>query len=241
MFSALNFRRGHHGNFPRCLEPELFEFEFVFFRGVNNMVLRMLELFSGTGSVGKVASDLGFSVVSLDRDLEATIKTYILDWDFRVFPPGSFDFIWASPPCTEYSRAKTTGVRKIEEANKIVARTLEIIEYYDPQYWVIENPQTGLLKDQHFMFDLPFNDIDYCKYGMKYRKRTRLWNNLTNWKPRELCKKDCGNVEGNRHIATAQRMPSGTKDTWGERPLFKQSELYVVPSALIVEILTSVL
>ena len=41
---------------------------------------------------------------------------------------------------------KTTGVRKIDEANKIVLKTLEIIDYFKPKYWFIENPQTGLLK-----------------------------------------------------------------------------------------------
>ena len=51
--------------------------------------------------------------------------------------------IWASPPCTEYSIAKSTGVRKIEEANKVVERTLAIIEYLQPKYYIIENPQTG--------------------------------------------------------------------------------------------------
>ena len=114
------------------------------------MVLKMLELFSGTGSVGKVALDLGFEAVSLDKDMQATIQTDIMDWDFRAIPPGSFDFIWASPPCTEYSRAKTTGIRKIDEANEVVKRTLEIIEYFDPRYWVIENPQTGLLNKSAF-------------------------------------------------------------------------------------------
>ena len=204
------------------------------------MVFKILELFSGTGSVGKVAYEMGHLVVSLDRDMEATIKTDIMNWDYKQAQPGIYDFIWASPPCTEYSIAKTIGVRKIDEANEIVKRTIEIIQYFNPQYWVIENPQTGLLKNQPFMLLLPFKDIDYCKYGMKYRKRTRLWNNITSWQPREICKKDCGNTEGNRHIATAQRMPNGTKDTWGQKPLFKQNELYVVPSELIFEILGAV-
>ena len=148
--------------------------------------------------------------------------------------------IWASPPCTEYSKALTTRTRKIEEANKIVERTLAIIEYLNPKYYIIENPQTGLLKEQWFMYGMPYTDIDYCKYGMLYRKRTRLWNNVFNWIPRPLCKKDCNSMDGNRHKATAQRMPSGKKQDWGNQPLHQQSDLYVIPSDLIYEIFNSI-
>jgi len=38
------------------------------------MTKRLLELFSGTGSVGDVAKEMGFTVISLDRDMEANIK-----------------------------------------------------------------------------------------------------------------------------------------------------------------------
>ena len=41
---------------------------------------------------------------------------------------------------------------------------------------------------------------------------------------------------GNRHKATAQGMPSGRKQDWGNQPLFGQSDLYVIPEALIYDI-----
>ena len=181
--------------------------------------MKLLELFSGTGSVGKVARDKGYSVISLDLK-DADINSDILEWNYKDYEVGYFDFIWASPPCTEYSIAKTTGIRKIDEANKIVLKTIEIIEYLKPKYFVIENPQTGLLKKQPFMNEYKYNDVDYCKYGMPYRKRTRLWNNLENFKPKELCKKDCGRVRDGKHVATAQRMPNGKKSDWGENAIF---------------------
>ena len=104
--------------------------------------MKLLELFSGTQSVGKVARELGWEVVSLDLK-DADINTDILKWDYETqYKPKHFDMVHASPPCTEYSIAKTTAPRDIPAANKIVQKTLEIIHYLDPIYYVIENPQT---------------------------------------------------------------------------------------------------
>ena len=202
--------------------------------------MNLLEMFSGTGSVGLVAKSLGFNVISLDLK-NADINTDILKWDYKQFDRNHFDFVWASPPCTEYSKAKTTGVRKIEHANAIVLRTLEIIDYFKPKYWIIENPQTGLLKEQAFMSGLKYYDVDYCKYGMNYRKRTRLWTNIETWKPRPLCNRDCGKIRNGKHIETAQRLPQKSKADWGENPIIhSQSDLYRIPENLISEILMSV-
>ena len=196
----------------------------------------LLELFSGTGSVGLVAKNFGYTVISLDLK-NADICSDILEWDYTEYPTGMFQFIWASPPCTEYSRAKTTGVRKIEEANKIVKKTIEIINYFNPKYFVIENPQTGLLKNQDFMKDFDYKDVDYCKYGFLYRKRTRLWNNIKEWKQRPLCCEDCGNIVDGKHVETAQRLPSGKRSEWKENYVkHKQEDLYKIPEDLIKEI-----
>jgi hypothetical protein len=205
------------------------------------MVKMFLDLFSGTGSVGEVAKEFGYTVIGVDRDMEAEIQIDIMDWDYTVFPTGFFDVVWASLPCTEYSKVKTTAPRDIEGANAVVQRTLDILEYFCPKYWILENPQTGLLKDQLMMWGLPFKDLDYCKYGMPYRKRTRIWNNVFRLEPRALCKRDCNsmNETRTRHKEEAQRFGS-TPERRTTQNRFQQGQLYRVPSELIREILINI-
>ena len=179
--------------------------------------MNVLELFSGTGSIGKVCKEIGWNVVSLDIDTRADIVCDILAWDYKSYPKDAFSMIWASPPCDNYSilnysnigrKLKKDGIFTLEklkdnmkEPDKLVQKTLEIIEYFNPEVWFIENPQTGLLKKRPFMKDLNFIDVDYCMFcDWGYRKRTRIWTNRAELKS-VLCNQDCGNmIEGKRGL-----------------------------------------
>ena len=178
--------------------------------------MRVLELFSGTHSVGKVCKDLGYEVVSLDLT-NADINIDILKWDYKTaFKPGDFDIIWASPPCHTFSHCRRCWIgRKLKcfgdvivtakildddmEARglPIVRRTEEIINYFKPPLWFIENPATGKMKD--YLTHLPHYDVDYCMYSdWGYKKKTRFWTNKEGFDAK-LCNKQCGNMVGTQH------------------------------------------
>ena len=113
--------------------------------------MRILELFSGTGSIGEAFQKEDWEVVSLDvsKTGGATICCDFMVWDFKTLPPGHFDAIWASPVCTHYSCARTKAgtPRDFEWADGLVLKTLEIIEYFNPPCLVHRKPTIGIAKD----------------------------------------------------------------------------------------------
>jgi site-specific DNA-cytosine methylase len=200
--------------------------------------MRLLELFSGTGSMGRAFRDLGWEVVSLDiMPGQHTIRADIRDWDYSIFPVGHFDAIHASPPCTEYSIARTCAKtpRNLELADSLVQRTLDIIDYFKPKVFMIENPYTGMLRKRPLMQHLePFlRRVTYCRYGLPYRKETAIWTNLGDlWQPRPLCTRSnpCPQVLDFWRPASAQNRDRFTQNR------FKREELYVIPAALCDEL-----
>lgn len=225
--------------------------------------IKVLELFAGTGSVSKV-TELHpgvYDVVSVDISDKLFCPTFtadIMKWNYRLFQAGHFDLIWASPPCessramvqlhactgkqhvhyctgTQYSIARTTGgPRDIEGANKIVKKVLEMIDYFQPAVALIENPSTGLLKEQPFMQSIPSHVVSYCRYAPEfgYRKQTMIWVKGTHGIPRfvgKTCSKHqrCEGFQG-KHTKTFSGK-TNSKVSLADR--------YRIPPALIEDLL----
>ena len=70
---------------------------------------RLLELFSGTGSIGIAFKAQGWEVTSVDSDLRAHATAYadIAGWDCSSLR-GQVDVIWASPPSRLHRRGASS-------------------------------------------------------------------------------------------------------------------------------------
>ena len=112
--------------------------------------MRVLNLCSGTGSVSKPFIDAGWDVVEVDWD-PAHGPTHCVDlmsWDCP-YEAGHFDVVWASPDCTQYSRARTRAKtpRNLEKADALVQRCLDLIRRLQPKLRFVGEPRHRYVED----------------------------------------------------------------------------------------------
>lgn len=219
--------------------------------------MKILDLFSGTHSVQRaIDSDLrfhGWEVTSLDLSM-SDINCDIMDWDYKsAFEPGHFDIIWASPVCVHFSRLKRINISrspckngKIFTPESIEAdisnigvpmlnKCWEIIDFFKPKYFFLENPAMGRTKD-YIDPSIPFFTVDYCMYGFLHRKRTNVWTNLKDFEPK-LCDKKCPGFVDGKHIQKVNVLGGGSSsNVMGKRAIRSK-----VPEALIADLFRGVI
>ena len=175
--------------------------------------MKILELFSGSRSIGKVAEQRGHEVFSVDNVAYPNTNWVgdIMDWDYRMneMNVGTLeelwipDVIWASPPCTDFSVA-CIGKKWVSGENftprdpdmvglKIFEKTLGIISDYldkNPKLlWYVENPRGKMRKAPHWTeLEHRRETVTYCQYGDSRMKPTDIWTNDMGWTPRAMCK-----------------------------------------------------
>lgn len=149
--------------------------------------MKVLELFAGTRSIGKVFS-VEWSRDFDNIDMYVDIKELSAETILERF--GRPDVIWASPDCTTFSVAAISKHRRknpetgnldpvsdyAKFCDDVDQHVLDLIRELKPRFYFIENPRGGMRK-MTWMQGLPRYTVTYCKYGDKRMKPTDIWTN----------------------------------------------------------------
>lgn len=212
--------------------------------------MKVLELYAGSRSIGKVAEQYGHEVCSVDikqfGDIDIVKDCEFIDLFDLPFIP---DMIWSGTPCTTYSLAGISHHRNIDRSAKSEFASKcdrmnvnnlnlfsEILELNPRMKWYIENPR-AVLRKMDFMQGLNRTTITYCSYGDTRMKPTDIWSNnihdifnSNGWKPKEMC---FNNNKQCQHEAS----PRGSRN--GTQGLKNNHERSKMPEQLCIDIIES--
>lgn len=210
--------------------------------------MKVLELYAGSRSIGKMAESLGFEVFSVDWTaydnidlLKDISKLQISDL------PWIPDIVWKSPDCTTYSIAaisthrnkddrsgKTDYAKKCDLTNIHTQELIKELLLLNPNLvYYIENPRGGMRK-MPFMEYYPIrNTVWYCQYGDTRAKPTDIWTNNKGWIPRPECHNFRNGIKHCHHESAPRGSRTGTQ---GKKGSYERSK---IPSELCKEILMS--
>ena len=161
---------------------------------MGDYMLKVLELFSGTQSIGNAFKARGHKVYSIDYS-EAFVADSHADIEFLtpesvIEEFGKPDIIWASPDCTTFSIAGISHHRKKNgntgqldavsdyalKCDRVDLQMIRLIRDSQPRYWFIENPRSGFRKMDFIQF-APRYTVTYCQYGDTRMKPTDIFTN----------------------------------------------------------------
>lgn len=147
----------------------------------------ILDLCGGTGAWSKPYKDAGYDVrvITLPQfDVTRTVCTPDLVWFYPPEKSACADMcveikeiygVLCAPPCTEFSRAKSTAPRDFYKGMETVEACLKIIwaiqKRHKLQFWALENPM-GLLR--RFLGN-PYYNFRQWWFGNNRQKETDLW------------------------------------------------------------------
>lgn len=138
----------------------------------------LLSLFDFSGAWSAPYREAGWNVVQVGKKNGHDIMTF----DYKTHE--HFNGILAAPPCTDFSNsgaqywpAKDADGRTAHSV-MLVRKALEIVEYFSPDFWALENP-LGRIEQCVPELGKPSYWFHPSDYGERYTKRTYLWGRFT--------------------------------------------------------------
>ena len=172
-------------------------------------VKRALNLFAGHGSLATGLKRRGYSVTSIDLapSSQGNRVANVLDSDWLGdYSPDEFDVLVACPPSRKTRGVNPTAYDQVA----LVRRTLEIVEYFQPDKWFLILARNAKGGDWPMLEGYPFVDLDLCQFGeYGFQGPVRVWGSTHVWgvRPR-LC-----DVYG---CPNARQLGSGAWEHWGK-------------------------
>lgn len=125
--------------------------------------------------------------------------------------------IFANPPCLEFSRARTGGKPRLGESGMYLVKECQrIIAECEKsgglQFWVIENPATGALRNY---LGKPTYEYQPWWYGSPWTKKTALWGKFNIPTRKYLNWED---VEQNKSLWVRKRNRIAENDRYTGKP-----------------------
>jgi len=210
--------------------------------------MKVLELFAGSRSWGKIAEELGFEVFSVDwKDFDGIDLVIDIENLQEEMLPWIPDVVIDGRPCTTFSLA-AGGTHRIEPnyeprtpfAEKCDRMNIKLNNFYKKWncIYYIENPR-AMLRKMDYMKGMDRTTVTYCSYGDTRMKPTDIFSNNIydmfnpkGWKPRAMCYN--GNTKCQHEPA-----PRGSKTgTQGLKGNYERSK---VPKELCYEILKNLI
>lgn len=136
--------------------------------------MKVLSLCTEKGSEVSAFIDRGHKVdtVGICGDV-----TYLID--VREFNPDKqYDFVFACPPCTEFSKGswRLGKFCNRKPDTSILIACMKLIDVIEPIFWIIENP-VGMMR--HYLGNpgtvLPGSTIQYADFGNQFTKKEDFW------------------------------------------------------------------
>ncbi len=140
----------------------------------------ILSLFDRTGTWSRPWSENGFEVIQVD--IENGID--ILNWDFTIIPRSNVYGILAAPPCTHFTHASSIFWARYDangdtaKSLVLIQTTLEIIKYFNPLFWCLENPPGRLRKIHPPIAKYLLHRFRPSDYGDPLFKLTELYGDF---------------------------------------------------------------